>query len=192
MLVAKEWVLTAAHCVTSGGFPAFEIGAICHDEFDYSSNGNCGQPSQVISTLKTVSHPNYNRFTEDNDFALAKLASSASATPVDMDFSGVVNTYNSNSPLWAIGFGNQNPNSGGYYPGRLQHVEVKYVPQSTCNSNYSGSITNNMFCAADPGQDSCQGDSGGPLYDAINNVLVGVVSWGNGCAQSGYPGGFYR
>jgi trypsin len=181
MLVAPEWVLTAAHCVTNGGYPAFEIGAVCQD-------GNCGQPSQVISTVKTISHPNYRSNTQDNDFALAKLSTAASANYVNMDLNGVVNTYNSNSPVWAIGFGNQNPNANGYYPSRLQHVEVFYVPQNTCNSAYSGSITSNMLCAADSGQDSCQGDSGGPLYDANNNVLVGVVSWGNGCAVPGYPG----
>eukprot|EP00557_Chaetoceros_sp_GSL56_P013945 CAMPEP_0176484408 /NCGR_PEP_ID=MMETSP0200_2-20121128/4438_1 /TAXON_ID=947934 /ORGANISM="Chaetoceros sp., Strain GSL56" /LENGTH=518 /DNA_ID=CAMNT_0017880879 /DNA_START=71 /DNA_END=1627 /DNA_ORIENTATION=+ len=188
MLVAKEWVMTAAHCVTRGDYPAFEIGAICHDGIDASSNGNCGQVSDVISTLKTISHPDYDDASEDNDFALVKLASPASATPVNMDLGGVVNTYNSNSPLWAIGFGNQDANGGSNFPGRLQHVEVNFVPQSTCNSNYFGGITSNMFCAADPGQDSCQGDSGGPLYDAVNKILVGVVSWGNGCAQTGFPG----
>jgi len=190
MLVAPEWVLTAAHCVTRGAFPAFEIGAICHDENNFSANGNCGQPSQLISTVKTISHPNYNSNTADNDFALVKLSTAASANYVNMDLSGVVNTYNSNSPLWAIGFGNQNPNANGYYPGRLQHVELFFVPQNTCNSAYSGGITSNMFCAADSGQDSCQGDSGGPLYDANNNLLVGVVSWGFNCAVPGYPGEF--
>lgn len=43
-----------------------------------------------------------------------------------------------------------------------------------------------MFCAADPGKDSCQGDSGGPLV--LNNVQVGVVSWGRGCASPDYSG----
>ena len=45
-----------------------------------------------------------------------------------------------------------------------------------------------MMCAKDPGQDACQGDSGGPLYDQENNALVGVVSWGEGCADPSFPG----
>lgn len=47
-----------------------------------------------------------------------------------------------------------------------------------------------MMCASSPGRDACQGDSGGPAVATINGtiVLVGVVSWGNGCALTNYPG----
>jgi trypsin len=52
-----------------------------------------------------------------------------------------------------------------------------------------------MFCAgvqSTGGKDSCQGDSGGPIIDKSTRVLLGLVSWGEGCAQAGKPGVYTR
>lgn len=87
------------------------------------------------------------------------------------------------------GFGTM---ENGNVSSKLMHVNVNYVRQADCNSAYSGDIQDNMICAADTDQDSCQGDSGGPLYDSDNNALVGVVSWGIGCALPQYPGVYAR
>ena len=49
-----------------------------------------------------------------------------------------------------------------------------------------------MFCTYADGKDACQGDSGGPLNwvdPKTSQVhLVGITSWGTGCARKDYPG----
>ena len=44
-----------------------------------------------------------------------------------------------------------------------------------------------MLCAGEKGKGACDGDTGGPLVDS-GNYLVGVVSWGNACSDTGYIG----
>ena len=76
-------------------------------------------------------------------------------------------------------------------------MEVNIVSDIDCNSSYSGQIVKDtMICAARMGKDSCQGDSGGPLIIkgdvASEDVQVGIVSWGAGCADPLYPGVYAR
>ena len=83
-LIAPEYVLTAAHCVSPNApWPAstsaVQIGAVCPNESD-----NCGVDVQQINVESITPHPNYNGNTMNNDFALVKLVSRANATPVAM------------------------------------------------------------------------------------------------------------
>lgn len=78
--------------------------------------------------------------------------------------------------------------SGGDFPKQLQQVEVYTRDWDTCNSQYDSRLTSNMLCAGSTagGSDACQSDSGGPL--AAYGTLIGVVSFGLGCGDQGYPG----
>ena len=89
--------------------------------------------------------------------------------------------------------------SGGLGSGVALQVPIPIVSNTTCASNYPlETITGGMICAgfAEGGRDSCQGDSGGPLFGTpageTKSTLVGVVSWGYGCAIAGYPGVYAR
>ena len=85
------------------------------------------------------------------------------------------------------------------YPITLRYTTLKLANCLSSSSLYSAQqITQNMLCAESPMQDSltdaCYGDSGAGL--TINNLekpyLLGIASWGVGCARVGYPGVYTR
>uniref|UniRef100_A0A8C3HYP4 Vitamin K-dependent protein C n=1 Tax=Chrysemys picta bellii TaxID=8478 RepID=A0A8C3HYP4_CHRPI len=57
-------------------------------------------------------------------------------------------------------------------------------------------ITDNMFCAgyAAKAHDACKGDSGGPFAVSYHDTwyLLGIVSWGEGCAEERKYGAYTR
>ncbi|PNJ27662.1 F11 isoform 6, partial [Pongo abelii] len=75
----------------------------------------------------------------------------------------------------------------------LQKAKIPLVTNEECQKRYRGhKITHRMICAGyrEGGKDACKGDSGGPLSCKHNEVwhLVGITSWGEGCAQRERPG----
>jgi trypsin len=166
------------------------------------SAGHCGSyiGSNVriggtrVQVVQQSRHPSYNTNTLANDFYLHRLK-----TPVTT--SGAIVTLNSNGSrpadgeaLTVLGLGLTS--EGGSPSSVLRDVVVQALPNANCVTAYGSSryFSNNMLCAAAPGKDACQGDSGGPLVIRNGNehVLVGVVSFGIGCANSAHPGVYAR
>jgi len=84
---------------------------------------------------------------------------------------------------------------GGESPDVMHDVTISMLDFADCNTAYEGGLLQGMVCAGvwEGGKDSCQGDSGGPLFVKQSGTwyVVGVVSWGNGCAQANFPGVYY-
>ncbi|HEY3759069.1 MAG TPA: serine protease [Solirubrobacteraceae bacterium] len=96
---------------------------------------------------------------------------------------------------------NAEPGPTPSYPLRLHQARVPLIATGTCEEAYATieqAITPRMLCAGSR-TDSCYGDSGGPLVQAepgvsgpSSDVLLGLVDFGNGCGQAGYPGVYLR
>lgn len=184
-LIKKNWVLTAAHCVQGSTIRKVVIGL--HDQKNASK-------AEAIKTKRVIPHPQYDDKNADFDFALIELEADSKHEPVVINTEEIEIPGDSDSQIMATvaGWGATKENSYGL-PSRLQKVNVPLVSKDTCNQNYKNTITDRMLCAGYPGggKDSCQGDSGGPLVVRTalgQTLLIGVVSWGEGCARANLPG----
>ncbi|KAL0113897.1 hypothetical protein PUN28_011317 [Cardiocondyla obscurior] len=84
-------------------------------------------------------------------------------------------------------------------PTILKEVDVLVVNQPQCQTalrttrlGASFNLDNSFMCAGGQvGKDACTGDGGSPLVCSTNNgpyQVVGLVTWGIGCASPGVPG----
>ncbi|KAL9702285.1 hypothetical protein quinque_005803 [Culex quinquefasciatus] len=182
-IIGANWVLTAGHCASD-----YDVGL--HVRVGSSLHGSGGQ---LVSVKRVIQHPQYNPNTIDYDFALLELEQ-----PVQLseEFFAVElpeqdQEVEDGQLLQVSGWGyTQNPSESNE---ALRATNVPAVSQEECRESYgTNQITDRMICAGYQagGKDACQGDSGGPLVEG--KTLVGVVSWGIGCAEPGYPGVYSR
>ena len=179
-LVREDWVITAAHCV-QGNNNGLQVKIGLH-------NVNGTQGSITRNVDQVIVHPQYSGWSLDNDYALLHLSQPVTTfEPIKL----ITDNSHDNEPVMSTTMGWGATQEGGWGSNILLEVDV---PIDDSCGNYSNSdITNNMVCAGDSngGEDSCQGDSGGPLIMTNSDgeyELIGIVSWGYGCAQAGYPG----
>ncbi|XP_046404249.1 trypsin-3-like [Ischnura elegans] len=179
-ILSEDWAVTAAHCLDNVHHYSLQLmaGSLDVDKGD------------IYDVTYFTVHPNYDLRDYDWDMAVLKVS-----TP--FVFSGTVSPIALPAEGEELDAGTMVVISGwGYTSGEgpsakfLQKVTVPIYDRNECFLDYitDGGITDQMFCAAvkEGGKDACQGDSGGPLV--TNDKLYGIVSWGRGCGERGYPG----
>uniref|UniRef100_A0A1L8EC97 trypsin n=1 Tax=Haematobia irritans TaxID=7368 RepID=A0A1L8EC97_HAEIR len=185
-LINKRFVLTAAHCTTKhqSNNPNFmiRIGST------FSNDGGL-----LVKPIRIHQHPKFNRVTFDYDYSLVELEDyDLKDLPFEVKYPKLPSCHElvDGTVLQVSGWGDTYDKVDDIY--HLRAVQVPKVNEMNCEKSYNTTITKQMLCAGyvEGGRDACQGDSGGPLV--LNDTLMGVVSWGAGCARPDFPGVYAR
>ncbi|XP_043231491.1 trypsin-1-like [Amphibalanus amphitrite] len=189
-VINDRYVLTAAHCTVGRSADRLEV--LLGEHAMFLADGE-----RRVAVAAVTEHPRYRSVdTTGYDFSLLRLAQqldfgalggrvAPACLPTGGEFVGVE----------AIVSGWGTTSAGGPQPDALHEVTVRTQSNAQCSAAYR-QINPSMLCAAvsGGGKDACQGDSGGPLVTEVAGrySLIGVVSWGIGCARPDYPGVYAR
>ncbi|KAL2089457.1 hypothetical protein ACEWY4_014145 [Coilia grayii] len=191
-LVGRDWVMTAAHCVSRPATWQVVLGE--HDLDSYSGL------EQILSVRHVFIHPRWNlkRVTEGHDVALLQLSSKAQLNSVVrlavLPPPGQV--LHHNHICYITGWG-RTSSKGGISP-VLKQAYLPIVGQSTCSGRgwWGRTVKKIMLCAGGGVNSGCNGDSGGPLNCWVNEsyVVHGITSFGSprGCNLRRKPTVFTR
>ena len=182
-LISPRYVLTAAHCM---------VGETARDTYVRIGSKYIHRGGVTRDVDQIIYYPRYtdNRhYTQWGDMAILQLdRKTRISRPVQLVNKGF---YRVDDEVYIAGWGDTQ--DGGRSPRRLRSTGIYALQDRHCESSfgrfYDGRV---MMCAGlypYRERDTCQGDSGGPLawWNGRRWKLLGVTSWGNGCAQ-GDPG----
>ncbi|NXH65793.1 FA7 factor, partial [Hydrobates tethys] len=190
-LISSRWVVTAAHCldlvrphhVTVGDFDKYQR------EFK----------EQKIDVERSWTHPHYDSNDYNGDIALLYLSSDVIfneyVIPICLPSPNLATLLSEEGRIGMVsGWGATHER--GSTLRFLMKVRLPIVNMETCQRSTDRLITDNMFCAgySTGVTDACKGDSGGPFTVPYHNTwfLLGIVSWGEGCAEKGKYGVYTR
>jgi secreted trypsin-like serine protease len=185
-LVAPDRVVTAAHClteriaVTAREKAPEEIRVVTGHHRD-------GTPAKVKSVWR---HRDYQDVTKGDDVAVLTLAERLPGETLPLVDADDTASYAPGTEATVLGWGRT---AEGANPSPvLRQVRVPVETDAECARTVPEYRPGAMVCAGYPqgGKDACEGDSGGPMV--VGGRLVGVVSYGRGCARPGQPGIYTR
>jgi trypsin len=191
-LIAPRVVLTAAHCITERRTALARLRVLVGSA-SIRASLTAPEADHVLGVSAVAVHPQFSEQSMRYDAALVILdrAITSVAALRMADRSPAAGTAVS-----AAGWG-ETAERASAVPDHLRRVALTIAATRACKR---GSATPaayhapSMVCASGPGRDTCAGDSGGPLVGTVagHPALVGITSFGYGCARIGHPGVYTR
>lgn len=194
-VVGPRTAVTAAHCLsrrTLGRSPA-----AVDDLRIIVGRGDLTDPEQgrEVAVRSSRINPDYDPRTNVGDVAVLTLAERLPGRYVVPMAGRGDPAYRAGTAASVFGWGDTS--GDGSHARSLRAASVRVYADAQCTRAYPGGDGGrydpaSMLCAGarGGGRDACQGDSGGPLI--AGDRLVGLVSWGSGCAVPGRPGIYTR
>jgi secreted trypsin-like serine protease len=182
VIVSRTAVATAAHCALAMSRTKMHVVAGRQDK---RSTGGVD-----LSVSRTWVQPDFSDPGKGNDIAVLTIRGSLPYQPVKVADSGDTADYAPGTKATVLGWGRIA--DGGDRSDYLRSAVVPLATDKSCTASYGNYDPKSMICAGydQGGIDACQGDSGGPLV--VGDTLIGIVSWGDGCAKAGKPGVYTR
>eukprot|EP00210_Caulerpa_lentillifera_P000348 g341.t1 len=185
ILIAKNAVLTAAHCVD----PRTTKNALVTPQVNLAGY-DLEEPIEILQTIKPFPHPDWTgNIKEGNDLVILKLERESCLRPIEGIGNSTKlsnkNTYN----VYAFG----RSGTAGAFTNLLQYSPMKYIKPDVCNNRHgvNPKDTEVCFSAADE-IGVCGGDDGSPLTKTHETSLgydpevVGIASYTTGpCTEPG-------
>ena len=231
-IIASQWILTAAHCLTS----------VTASQVTVYAGSNTKWSGQIRTVSAIYIHSSYNSGTKRNDIALLRLSSALNMSdpnvkiacipsvsssvlsagewpPANVDVSIrqslasellLFSLYRSwplvgaqrrrvdpsltlfNKWRWARSLPLHRCAAQSYTIRCFSSVLVSHVVDEVSLSQYKFTLLEVYRCSF---LDTCQGDSGGPIMMYTTSrqwVVIGVTSYGIGCALASYAGVYTR
>lgn len=172
-LLWKDILVSAAHCKANAWVEGIYLGGNLLD----------GSQSLYFGVKNSYIHPLYNEQLHENDIMIIHLNQTVPDNIPYAQINRDPTIPKNKQGITAVGFG------AIYQDGPISDVLLAVNLYKTsykqCQKGYPSDkiIDNLMICNGGDGKDTCQGDSGGPMLLQGTDIVAGIVSFGDGCAQ---------